>query len=100
MAEHERDRDRDWAASQRDYKEHIEVQRLNVVSVFDRLGYDLTDNDEIARLRDNLRYAETERKRRELMRASKLTWLSNTLVAFMGAGAAGIISYLVQRWGK
>lgn len=86
------------------YRQHqdfrLNGERLNVVSVFRELGYDLYNSSDISRLGENLRFAEQERKHQELMRSSRLAWLSNSLVALLGAGASGIVMFLVNRWSK
>lgn len=72
-------------------------ERINVISLFGRLGYDLYNSNDIVRLGENLRFMEEERKHQEMMRASKLVWFSNSLVALLGAGASGIVLFLVNR---
>lgn len=75
-------------------------QRFNVVSLFRELGYDLHNRSDVNRLSENLRFAEAERKHKEMMDASKIAWLSNSIVALLGAGASGLVMFFVNRWSK
>lgn len=90
----------DWQHRQRQDHDRLGGDRINVISLFRELGYDLYNSNDVSRLGDNLRFAEHERKHQELMRTSRLTWISNSLVALLGAGASGIVLFLVNRWSK
>lgn len=90
----------DWSDRKDQGSGRSRGEAINVVTVFRELGYNLYNDDDVIRLGDNLRFAEEERKRQELMRANKLTWISNSFVALLGAGAAGLVTFFVNRWSR
>lgn len=69
----------------RDSMRQARESRMNVITVFELLGYDLTDPAEIARLNENLRYSERQRRRYERLEGSKLGWLISLVLVIVGA---------------
>lgn len=70
--------------------------RLSVVSLFQRLGYDLTDPDEINRLNENLRYAERQRRRYEVLEGNKLGWLVSLILVIAGASITAVVQWFTS----
>lgn len=83
-------REDEWREEQR--------KRLNVVSVFERLGYDLTSSEDISRLNENLRYTERERKRREWMESHKISWVISLALVIIGAAATTALNWLTGKF--
>lgn len=67
---------------------HSEVTRL-----FERLGYDLTDANEVTRLNENLRYAERQRRRFERLESNKLGWIVSLVLLCVGAALTTIVQW-------
>lgn len=91
------DDDKNWERIQRERqaeRERDRVARLNVVSLFDRLGYDLEAPGEVQRLAATFRFIEEERKRREAMASNKVKWLGAFLLAVLGSAATIFVNWL------
>jgi di/tricarboxylate transporter len=87
---HESDRDRVD-------RERDRLSRINVISLFDRLGYDVTEASEIKRLNENLTFLERERKRREAMNSNKMKVVGAILVGALGAVSTYLINWVVNK---
>lgn len=73
---------------------------LNLITLFQRLGYDLKDSDDVNRLNENLRFAEKQRKRTEWLEASRLGWIVNLLLVASGAVITASITWFFNSRGK
>jgi di/tricarboxylate transporter len=87
---HESDRDRVD-------RERDRLSRINVISLFDRLGYDVTEPSEIKRLNENLTFLERERKRREDMSSTKMKLVGAILIGALGAVSTYLVNWVVNK---
>lgn len=71
---------------------------LNLITLFDRLGYDLTDSDEVNRLNENLRFAERQRKRAERIETGRLGWIVTGAIAFFSIVIGAFLTQVIQYW--
>jgi hypothetical protein len=87
---HESDRDRVE-------RERDRLSRINVISLFDRLGYDVTEASEIKRLNENLTFLERERKRREDMSSNKMKLMGAVFIGVLGAVSTYLVNWVVNK---
>lgn len=98
MRDNDRDRDdRERVEQARHRRDDERVGRLNVVSVFDRLGYDLYNNTDVQRLAENLRFAEQQRRRAEAISGNKAAWMVSLALVFVGSAMTALISWVLRR---
>lgn len=67
--------------------------------VFDRLGYDVRNFDDIERLNKTIRFAEGMRLRHERIEANKLTWAVMAFLAILGALVTPLLQFLTAKKG-
>lgn len=75
------------------YPDDERASRINVVTLFDRLGYDLANGDDINRLNENLRYAERQRRRYERLENNKFGWLISLVLVVAGAVLTALLQW-------
>lgn len=73
--------------------------RVTVITLFERLGYDLSDNEDVQRLNENLRFIEKQRKRQERMDTNRVTWLVSLALVVIGAALSALVNWLSTRIG-
>jgi len=86
----------DRARQIREERRDNAAARINVTTLFERLGYDLTDQAEITRLNENLRYAERQRRRYERMENSKVGWIVSLLLVITGAAITAVVQWVTS----
>lgn len=65
----------------------------DVIRLFERLGYDLTDPNEVTRLNENLRYTERQRRRLERLESNKLGWIVSVVLLCIGAALTTMVQW-------
>lgn len=73
--------------------------RVTVITLFERLGYDLSDNEDVQRLNENLRFIEKQRKRQERMDTNRVTWLVSLALVVIGAALSALVNWISTRIG-
>lgn len=72
--------------------------RPNVLTIFSQLGYNLWDQADINRLRENLEFAQKTREREETIRSRRLGWLVSGGIAILSALATIIGDWFVGKF--
>jgi len=75
-------------------------ERPTVLTVFAQLGYNLWNQADINRLRENLEFAEETRKREETIRSRRLGWWVSAGIAILSTVATVFGEWIVGRFGK
>ena len=68
-----------------DFYDWNDQNRPNVVNLFNRLGYNLYNSEDVTRLGENLRFSEESRRRYEAIKTRRLGWIVSLSIALMGA---------------
>ena len=76
------------------YPDDDRAARINIVTLFDRLGYDLAKADDISRLNENLRYSERQRRRYERLENNKFGWVISLVLVVAGAVLTAFLQWL------
>ncbi len=84
-------------AEARRVREERYQSRQNVYTFFERLGYDITNNQDVERLAENLRFAERQRQRAEKMDSNKLGWVVSFVLLMLGAAASAMAQWFASR---
>lgn len=79
---------------------HDPRERPTVVTVFAQLGYNLWNQDDINRLRENLEYAERTREREETIKSRRLGWFVSAGIAILSTIATVFGEWIVSKVGK
>jgi hypothetical protein len=72
-------------------------ERPTVVTVFGQLGYNLWNQDDINRLRENLEFAQKTREREETMRSRRLGWFVSAAIAILSTIATVFGEWIVSK---
>ena len=81
----------------RRYPYQQQQRHLNVITLFDRLGYNLYDDDEVKRLDRNLRFSEEARERRERFDSNKWKWVVGAMISLFGSGLTLFFQYVGKK---
>lgn len=77
----------------REERHDVYVSRINVITLFQRLGYDLGNPDDISRLNENLRYAERQRQRFERLENNRAGYVVSGVLVFVGAALTAMVQW-------
>ena len=77
-----------------------ESNRPNVIHLFNRLGYNLYNSDDVNRLAENLRFAEDSRKRYEAVKSRRLGWIVSLGIALLGAFLTSVGQWVASHFSK
>lgn len=74
--------------------------RPTVITVFNQLGYNLWNQDDINRLRENLEFAQKTRERDETIRSRRLGWFVSAAIAILSTIVTVFGEWIVNKVAK
>ena len=75
-------------------------ERPTVITVFGQLGYNLWNQDDINRLRENLEFAQKTREREETIRSRRLGWFVSAAIAILSTIVTVFGEWIVNKVAK
>ena len=75
-------------------------ERPTVITVFNQLGYNPWNPDDINRLRENLDFVQKTREREEAVRSRRLGWWISAGIAILSTVATVFGEWIVNKLGK
>jgi hypothetical protein len=87
------DRDRNPSYS-RDYR-----TRPDAITLFERLGYDVTENDDVVRLKEDLRWVSEQRKKTAERKSNYFAFMFRAFIAIITVTATLIGQWVYVRVG-
>ena len=79
---------------------HGQIDRPTVITVFDKLGYDIWRQEDLNRLRENLEFAQKARERDETIRSRRLGWFVSAGIAILSTIVTVFGEWIVSKIGK
>lgn len=70
------------------------------MSIFSRLGYNLYNEEDVNRLRENLRFAEEGRRKSERFESNRLGWIVGVIIAAFSAVLTALGQVIATHFSK
>ena len=75
-------------------------ERPTVITVFNQLGYNPWNQDDINRLRENLEFVQKTREREETIRSRRLGWFVSAAIAILSTIVTVFGEWIVSKVAK
>jgi hypothetical protein len=83
-----------------EHNERFRRQSPNVITLLDRLGYDIYDNNAIDRLRRNLEFSQELREQNERRASNHMAWIVGFFLTVLGSVATVVAQWISNRYGS